>query len=104
MCVASTSSQDLIELCLRSQGIADLFEFCLSSEVVGPGKGEPDLYLEAVRRLGGKPETAAVFEDALYAMQTAKKAGFYVVGIHDRAEAVNWSAITQLADETMYFE
>lgn len=99
MGIASTTCQRLIEQCLEYRGIRDLFEFCLSSELVGVGKGQPDVYLEVLRRLGGTPEDTAVFEDALYAMKTAKKAGFYVVGVQDPAEGPNWPAIVEFADE-----
>ena len=33
--------------------------------------------------MGAKPKDTAVYEDALYAAETAKKAGFYVVGVYD---------------------
>lgn len=101
LCIASTTCQSLIEQCLESRGIRDLFEFCLSSELIGVGKGQPDVYLEAVRRLGAAPEDTAVFEDALYAMKTAKKAGFYVVGVYDHEEETNWPSISEFADETI---
>lgn len=103
MCVASTTRQGLIESCLEWKEIRDMFEFCLSSEQVGPGKDRPDVYLEAVRRLGAAPEDTAVFEDALQAVKTARGAGFYVVGIWDAGEADHWPEIERLADETMIF-
>ena len=34
--------------------------------------------------MGARPEDTAVYEDALYAAETAKKAGFYVVGVYDK--------------------
>lgn len=81
MCVASATAEDLMEACLARLGIAHYFEFLLSCEEVGVGKSQPDVYFEAARRLGALPEEIAVFEDADYALETARKAGFYVVDV-----------------------
>lgn len=83
MCVASATSKELVEACLKRLGAADYFEAFLSCEDVGVGKTRPDIYLEAAQRMGAKPKDTAVYEDALYAAETAKKAGFYVVGVYD---------------------
>lgn len=81
MCVASATAEELMESCLSRLGIAKYFEFLLSCEAVGVGKSLPDVYFEAARRLGAAPEEIAVFEDADYAIETARKAGFYVVDV-----------------------
>ena len=83
MCVASATSSELVESCLKRLGAADYFEAFLSCEDVGAGKTRPDIYLEAAQKMGAKPKDTAVYEDALYAAETAKKAGFYVVGVYD---------------------
>jgi phosphoglycolate phosphatase-like HAD superfamily hydrolase len=36
--------------------------------------------------LGTEKQTTWIFEDALYAAKTAKKAGYKVVGIYDKSE------------------
>ena len=53
----------------------------VSAEEVEHGKPEPDVFLEAARRLGCKPENALVIEDGVKGIIAAKKAGmlaFYV--------------------------
>ena len=59
------------------------------------------MYLAAARRLGAAPEETAVYEDALYAAQTAKAAGFYVAGIFDRSAESVWDELRSLADESL---
>ena len=54
---------------------------------------------EAAKRLGALPGEIAVYEDALYAVQTAKEAGFHVVGVYDDSAAGSWQTIAQNADE-----
>lgn len=98
MCVASATNPALIDLCLRRLGVRDYFAFLLSCVEVGVGKNRPDVYLEAARRLGGRPDQTIVFEDAAYAAQTAKAAGFRVAGVYDAASPEIQQALRENAD------
>lgn len=98
MCVASSTAQNLIDACLRRLEVRDFFQFLLSAEEVGAGKDRPDVYLEAVRRLGGLPRETVVFEDALHAAQTAKAAGFQVAAVCDAFSAGDQEALKKIAD------
>lgn len=99
MCVASATAEPLMEACLTRLEIRDYFEFLLSCETVGAGKRSPLVYQESAKRLNAAPAEIAVYEDALYALQTAKEAGYYVVGVYDDSTAKNWQFIEKLADE-----
>ena len=101
MCVASATAEHLMESCLTRLGVRQYFEFLLSCETVGAGKRSPLVYQEAARRLGAVPGQIAVYEDALYAVQTAKAAGFHVVGVYDDSAADSWQAIEQESDEVV---
>ena len=99
MCVASATPEPLIRVCLTRLGVAEDFQFLLSCDAVGKGKNSPDVFLEAARRLGAEPGETAVFEDALYAAETARAAGFYTVGVYDSGGARHWDRMSQVADE-----
>ena len=99
MCVASATAEPLMEACLKRLGVRDYFEFLLSCETVGAGKRSPLVYHESAGRLNAAPAEIAVYEDALYAVQTAKDAGYYVVGVYDDSAAKNWQTIEDIADE-----
>ena len=99
MCVASATAEHLMESCLTRLGVRDCFEFLLSCETVGAGKRSPLVYHASAKKLGTTPQEIAVYEDALYAVQTAKEAGYYVVGVYDDSAAKNWPTIEKLADE-----
>ena len=99
MCVASATAAHLMESCLTRLGVRDCFEFLLSCETVGAGKRSPLVYHESAKRLHAAPAEIAVYEDALYAVQTAKNAGYYVVGVYDDSATKNWLTIEKLADE-----
>ena len=47
------------------------------------------------------PENVKIYEDAKYAVRTAKKAGFHVVGIYDRNSVPYWDEICEMADEVI---
>lgn len=91
--LASSSNRPLIELVLGRAGLGGLFRVTVSSEEVARGKPSPDVYLEAVRRLGVEPARAAAVEDSHNGILSAKAAGLRVVAIPNpsfppRAEAL----------------
>ena len=99
MCVASATAEYLMDACLARLGVRDYFEFLLSCETVGAGKRSPRIYHSSATKLGAKPTEIAVYEDALYAVQTAKNAGYYVAGVRDDSNTECWESIKDLADE-----
>lgn len=101
MCVASATAEELMEACLKRLGVWSYFDFILSCESMGTNKRKPEIYLEAAKRFAAAPAETAVYEDAVYAVETAKKAGFYVVGVYDEATGSSWRRICGLADETI---
>ena len=101
MCVASATAIPLVEGCLSRLGILDYFSFVLSCETNGKGKNDPDIYLEAAEKMGAKPEEIAVYEDALYAAETAKKAGFYLIGVFDENSEKKFDRLKEIADEVI---
>ena len=81
LAIASSSNPEVIEVVLRAAGIEQLVQAAVSSEQVGRGKPAPDVYLEAVRRLGVDGTTAAAVEDSHNGIRSAKAAGLRVVAI-----------------------
>lgn len=83
MCVASATRRDVSEPFLQRSGIMDYMEFYIDCYDVHAFKERPDVYIKAAERLGAELSDCAVFEDAEYCAETAKRAGFFVVGIYD---------------------
>ena len=50
---------------------------------MGTSKHVPDIYNAAAAFMGTQPSETAVFEDSLYALKTAKAAGYKAVGVFD---------------------
>ena len=61
-------------------------------------KDRPGYFDLVVRRLGVSPERCMVFEDALYAMESAKASGLRVCAIEDDAQLSDREGIKALAD------
>lgn len=98
MCVATSNKKALAEAALEAKGIKKYFEFVLTSDEVGCGKESPEIFLKAAERLGAVPENTAVFEDSIHAVQSAKAAGFKVVGVYDELCPEEFSEIEKCAD------
>lgn len=81
MAVATSSDIQLVKPCLERTGVFPLLKTVITVKEAGRGKMFPDIYYEAALRLGCRPEECLVFEDVLEAAQTAKSAGFPVVGV-----------------------
>ena len=79
--LASSSNRSLIDLALERAGIAGRFRVTISSEEVGRGKPAPDVYIEAVRRLGADPVSCAAVEDSHNGILAARAAGMRVVAV-----------------------
>jgi HAD superfamily hydrolase (TIGR01509 family) len=79
--LASSSNRPLIDLALDEMRVAPLFAATVSSEEVERGKPAPDVYLEAARRLGARPEHVAAVEDSANGIRAARAAGMSVVAI-----------------------
>ena len=82
--LASSSNRELIELALELLGVADRFSATVSSEEVARGKPAPDVYLEAVRRLGVESPHVAAVEDSRNGIRAARAAGMRVLAIPNR--------------------
>jgi HAD superfamily hydrolase (TIGR01509 family) len=84
LAVASSSNRSLIEAVLRIAKLRDCFRVVLSSEEVVNGKPQPDVYLEAARRLGIQASHCAAVEDSENGILAAKAAGMRVIAVPNR--------------------
>jgi len=101
MCVATSNKKKLAEGALKSHGLMEYMEFVLTSDEVGCGKESPLIFEKAAEMLGAKPAETAVFEDSIHAVNSAKKAGLYVVGVHDPLSENEFREIQKVADRTI---
>ena len=98
MYAATATDRHLIKPCLERCGIYSYLEGMLTCTEVGEGKSKPTIYRMATEALGIDKENIAVFEDALYAIRTAKRDGYFVVCIYDDSMKNYQDKIKALAD------
>jgi HAD superfamily hydrolase (TIGR01509 family) len=101
MVAATSCDRQVFERALERLKVMGYFGRIFTSTEVGAGKVKPDIYLAAAEHMGTIPEDTWVFEDALYAIKTAKSAGFRTVGVYDASGKDNWDEIKRISD--IYF-
>ncbi|RKQ34868.1 HAD family hydrolase [Kocuria tytonis] len=98
--VASNSTSTILDRKMHAVGLADTLRTWVSAEDVPRGKPAPDIYREAVRRLGVAPEDALAVEDSPAGTTAAVAAGLWVLGAphgHDEPLASHY-LVGSLAD------
>lgn len=98
MCVATATDKYMVEKALERNGIREYFSEIFTCTGVGAGKDTPVIYDRALEHLGTPKETTFVFEDALYAIETAKNANYKIVGIYDVSEPEEPEKVNVLCD------
>ena len=76
MCVATAIERSQVIAALKRCKMEQYFDEVFTSIEVGSGKDEPMIYRKAMEYFDADYSTSLVFEDALYAVQTAKKRWF----------------------------
>ncbi|MEA4845735.1 MAG: HAD family phosphatase [Clostridiaceae bacterium] len=98
MCIATATDRHLVEAAIRRLECLEYFCGIVTCTEVGCGKDRPLIYEKALGLMNATREDTIVFEDALYAVETAKRAGFLVAGVYDISSAGDWEQIKQAAD------
>lgn len=98
MAVATANEYDVSIAALERNGMMEYMTGLVTCTMAGASKESPAVYLKACEMLDVHVEECVVFEDSLYAIETAKHAGFTVVGVYDDAEKENWDKICEVTD------
>lgn len=92
LAVASSSTHDWVDNHLRRIGLYERFSTIVCRGDAPAPKPAPDLYLEAIRRLGVAPDRAIAFEDSYNGSIAAKRAGLHCVAVpHDLTRTQDFS-------------
>lgn len=98
MCVATATDRYLIEPALEKCGLLGYFGRIFTCREERTSKSSPDIFLRAASFLGTDIVETLVFEDALYAIRSAKRAGFPVVAVYDLSADGQQDEIKSLCD------
>jgi len=81
MAVASGGYRDVVARTLERLGLRDWFAAMVTAEDTVRHKPEPDVFLEAARRIGVAANACAVFEDTDIGLEAARRAGMLAVDV-----------------------
>ena len=85
VCLATSGLRDHVESHLEAAGLSDLFNATLGTVVcaadVPRGKPAPDIFVEAARRIGVRPQDCRAFEDGESGLMSAFSAGCHVIDV-----------------------
>ena len=103
MVVGTANEYDMCKSALVRNNVMDFFEDLVTCSMVGCSKERPDVYLLACEKMGLSMEDCVIFEDSYFAINTATKAGFSVIGVYDDTEEENWENICKITDSQVVF-
>lgn len=83
MAVASGGVRHLVHRQLEQIGVIEWFETIVTSEDTQRHKPDPDVFLEAARRLNVAPDACRVYEDGDPGIEAARRAGMECVDVRE---------------------
>ena len=101
MVIATSGNRELLSSALTRNEIAEYFAEIFTCSELSTTKHEPDIFMTCAEFLGLNPANIGVFEDALFAVETAKRTGFITFGVKDNSNVHQWEMIKAVADYTI---
>ncbi|MCI9262753.1 HAD family phosphatase [uncultured Adlercreutzia sp.] len=102
LAVASSTSPDMLRACLDRCGFTPYLQVIVSVDDLNTSKREPTVYDHARSFLGTDRTHTWGFEDAAYALDTLRGAGYRTAAIYDNDISGTREALRERAD--VYFE
>ena len=95
---ATSSPRAHVTAALDRLGLLPYLKTVFTTGEVGASKHEPTIYHLAAERFGDGPAETLVFEDSLYALKTAKAAGYRTVGVLDAHGETDQAGLNRAAE------
>ncbi|MGN0352116.1 MAG: HAD family hydrolase [Roseburia sp.] len=100
--IVTSSPRYLAEKVSKRTGIDKFIDKIISCENIKDGKHTSKPYDEAMNFFGEDKSNVLIFEDALYAIDTASTAGYLVVGVYDQVMEKDLSEIKKRVLKYVY--
>ena len=97
--LASSTREVLVRSEISDGGLLGYFDQIIGGDMVERSKPEPDIFLEACRRLGTRPEKCYVIEDSHNGIRAAYAAGMHPIMVPDLMEVTE--EMKSLAEEIL---
>lgn len=92
LAVASNSIRNTVQVMMERSALMDYLDLFLSNQDVTAGKPDPEIYVQAIQRLGLRPEECLVVEDNENGKQAARGSGAWLMEVNE-VEEVNYPNI-----------
>lgn len=79
--LASGTSSSILNRLVYHLGLNQYFDAVISSDDVGKSKPEPDIFLEAAKKIHSAPQNCLVIEDSAFGIEAGLRAGMQVMAI-----------------------
>lgn len=79
--VTSSNDKKMSNVYSAHPDLADMVDTILTSEDFSRSKPDPECFVKGMERLGGRPESAVVFEDSIHGLKAGRASGAIVVGL-----------------------
>ena len=100
--VLTASPHTTLDVCLARLGIDNLFTNIWSCDDFGTTKADPNIYVEAAKRIGKDVSEIIFIDDNINADKTAKSAGMRVYGIYDESSADYVDEMKKVCEKYIY--
>ena len=97
--IASSTSTPSVTRELKMAGLYELFDEVVCGDMIKHSKPAPDIWLEAMKRLGVESADSIAIEDSFNGVKSAKAAGIYTIMVPDLVQPDE--EIRNLADEVL---
>ncbi|OYT58120.1 MAG: phosphatase [Candidatus Aenigmarchaeota archaeon ex4484_14] len=84
--IATSSIRKMLEIVIENFNLEKYLDAAVCIDDVKKGKPEPDLFLEAAKRLSVQPNECVVIEDAANGIEAAKRAGMKSIGFMSKSK------------------
>lgn len=102
MAITSSTNYYLLESSLKRLGIFDLFDFIATPDTTCFKKSDSEYWHYVIDKFETEPKNCILFDDALYAIKSAKNIGISTVGIKDFPwNKKEWEHIEKESDFTL---
>ena len=100
--ILTASPHTMLDPCLKRLGIYELFTNVWSCNDFEMNKSNPQIYVEAAKKIGTNVENVIFLDDNYNADKTAKEAGMQVYGVYDDFSKEYVDDIKGITDKYIY--